>query len=86
MGSQGEIRSALLALKFSEIDHFKEVTGHSPILLLDDLSSELDLFRREKLLKYLGSSDLQVFVTSTEEQNIFGKKFYFEKSGVLKVL
>ncbi len=66
-GSQGEVRSALIALKLSEIELFKKRTGHRPILLLDDFSSELDRDRREFLLSYLSETDLQVFVTSTEE-------------------
>jgi DNA replication and repair protein RecF len=66
-GSQGETRSALITLKLCEIDLFRRKTGHRPILLLDDFSSELDRSRREFLLRYLFESDLQVFVTSTEE-------------------
>lgn len=66
-GSQGEVRSALIALKLSEIELFRKRTGHRPILLLDDFSSELDRDRREFLLSYLSETDLQVFVTSTEE-------------------
>lgn len=65
-GSQGEVRSALLALKLSEIELFRKTTGHRPLLLLDDFSSELDRQRRSFLLQYLAESDLQVFVTTTE--------------------
>jgi DNA replication and repair protein RecF len=66
-GSQGEIRSALLALKLSEIELFRKKTGHRPLLLLDDFSSELDQKRRGFLLEFLSEFDLQVFVTTTEE-------------------
>jgi DNA replication and repair protein RecF len=66
-GSQGEVRSALLALKLSEIELFKESTGHRPVFLLDDFSSELDQERREFLLEFLSERDLQVFVTTTDE-------------------
>src|SRR5690606_18595868 len=48
-GSQGEIRSALLALKLSEIELFTERTAMRPLLLLDDFSSELDEHRRSHL-------------------------------------
>jgi recombinational DNA repair ATPase RecF len=65
-GSQGEVRTALLALKLSEIELFRKRTGHRPLLLLDDFSSELDRHRREFLMNYLAETDLQVFVTSTE--------------------
>ncbi len=65
-GSQGEVRSALLALKLSEIQLYREATKLRPILLLDDFSSELDDQRRRHLLQLLEETDLQVFVTSTE--------------------
>lgn len=66
-GSQGEIRSALLALKLCEVELFREKTGHRPIFLLDDFSSELDQNRRSFLLRFLLETDLQVFVTTTDE-------------------
>lgn len=69
-GSQGEIRTALLALKLSEITLFRETTGHRPLLLLDDFSSELDSERRAFLLRYLLETDLQVFITTTEENSV----------------
>ncbi len=74
-GSQGEVRSALLALKLSEIELFREKTGHRPLLLLDDFSSELDLERRSFLLRFLMATDLQVFVSTTEETLSIGKRF-----------
>jgi DNA replication and repair protein RecF len=52
-GSQGEVRSALLALKLCEIALFRKTTGHRPLFLLDDFSSELDRERRSFLLKFL---------------------------------
>lgn len=72
-GSQGEIRTALLALKLSEITLFRETTGHRPLLLLDDFSSELDSDRRAFLLKYLLETDLQVFITTTEEGSVISE-------------
>jgi DNA replication and repair protein RecF len=74
-GSQGEIRTALLALKLAEIESFRRVTGHRPILLLDDFSSELDLDRRRFLMDFLQTTDLQVFISSTESVGLPGKKF-----------
>ena len=70
-GSQGEVRSALLALKLSEIELFRERTEFQPVLLLDDFSSELDQTRRAFLLDFLLEADLQVFVTTTEELPLF---------------
>lgn len=77
-GSQGEVRSALLALKLSEIDLFQARTGENPVLLLDDFSSELDKERRQYLLAFLLKTNLQVFVTTTEDFTNEGKKFHVE--------
>lgn len=74
-GSQGEVRSALLALKLSEIAMFRERTGHRPLLLLDDFSSELDRERRSFLLRFLTETDLQVFITTTEDSSYVGKRY-----------
>lgn len=82
-GSQGEVRSALLALKLSEIELFRERTGHRPLLLLDDFSSELDRERRAFLLRYLNETDLQVFVTSTEDSIAIGKRFGVTKGKLM---
>ena len=75
-GSQGEIRTALLALKLSEIELFRKATGHRPLFLLDDFSSELDRDRRSFLLRFLNETDLQVFVTTTDESFFAGKRFW----------
>jgi DNA replication and repair protein RecF len=81
-GSQGEVRSALLALKLCEIDLYRAHTGMEPVLLLDDFSSELDQHRRSFLLEFLESSPFQVFVTTTEGQFAKGKTF-FVRDGAL---
>lgn len=60
--SQGQIRSVVLALKLAELETIKE-EKECPILLLDDVFSELDYSRQELLLKYL--SNQQIFITST---------------------
>lgn len=75
-GSQGEVRSALLALKLSEVELFRNATGHRPIFLLDDFSSELDRERREFLLGFLAEKDLQVFVTTTDDSFLIGKHYW----------
>lgn len=64
MGSQGQQRTAVLALKLSEIDLMKEETGESPILLLDDVMSELDPKRQQFLLSNL--EKIQTFISCTE--------------------
>lgn len=68
VGSQGEVRSMLLAMKLAELESFQEQTGVTPLLLIDDFSSELDEQRRNFLLSYLKDARLQVFVTSTEDR------------------
>jgi len=64
-GSQGEMRTFTLALKLSEIELFERVLGESPILLLDDVMSELDKNRNEHLFKVLQNFKGQVFATAT---------------------
>lgn len=63
-GSQGQQRTAALAMKLAEIRLIKEEKGEDPILLLDDVLSELDEERRWFLLDSL--SDVQLFLTTTE--------------------
>jgi len=63
-GSQGQQRTAALSLKLSEIRLILEETGETPILLLDDVLSELDLSRQKFLISSLG--DVQLFITTAE--------------------
>ena len=63
-GSQGEGKSSAFALKMAEIDIIKEITGEYPVVLLDDLMSELDYERREKAVKITGEN-CQIFITTT---------------------
>lgn len=72
-GSQGQQRLAVLATKLSEISIFEDFCHTKPILLLDDIFSELDLTKRKKLLKYI-NNDLQSIITTTDLKNI-QKKF-----------
>lgn len=64
-GSRGQQRTAVLALKLSEIDFITEITSQKPILLLDDIFSELDEIHRETVLETIGNQ--QTIVTSTED-------------------
>ena len=64
-GSQGQIRAAILALKLAELLIFKEKDGDYPILLLDDIFSELDVDKRNKLVKYI-LDDVQTIITTTD--------------------
>ncbi len=64
-GSQGQTRSVALALKLGQRDLFYSDTGHYPVLILDDVLSELDSIRRDYILR--GISKGQVFITSCNE-------------------
>ena len=70
--SRGEIRSALIALKLCERDFVAEVTSLFPVLLLDDVFSELDEDRRSALLEIF--QDDQVFITTTHLPKFSKKK------------
>ncbi len=72
-GSQGQQRTAALSLKLAEIDIIKRETGEDPILLLDDVMSELDMERQEFLVKALLSN--QLFITTTEIPESILKEF-----------
>lgn len=63
-GSQGQHRSLILSLKLAEIELIKSVTGDYPILLLDDVMSELDNYRQTKLLEGI-KEHVQTFITTT---------------------
>ena len=66
--SQGQQRSAALSLKLSELDMIREFCRTSPILLLDDVFSELDVKRRVSLIS--GMVNAQIFITCTEREYI----------------
>ena len=67
-GSQGQQRSAVLSLKLSEANLLSEIHGEKPVLLLDDVLSELDSKRQNYLLNKI--DDYQVFITCCEKSNI----------------
>ena len=68
-GSQGQLKMAVLALKLAEIDVFRSITGETPVLLLDDIFSELDIEKRNKLIKFL-NDDVQTIMTTTDLSEI----------------
>jgi DNA replication and repair protein RecF len=65
-GSQGQQRALVLAWKIAEIENLQAVHGVLPLLLLDDVSSELDPDRNAYLMTYLARSGAQVFLTTTD--------------------
>jgi len=68
--SQGQHRALVLATKLAEIVHLTEVLGEAPVLLLDDISSELDATRSRQLFEVLASLDAQVVLTTTDEAQL----------------
>ena len=69
-GSQGQHRTIVLALKTAELDLLSERTGRVPILLLDDVSSELDRSRNRRFFEVLSHAGGQVFLTTTHPEFI----------------
>lgn len=83
--SQGQQRSLVLALKMSEIQLIKEECGEYPVLLLDDVMSELDVQRKANLLEFL-SGRVQTFITLTEKEivgDISSAVFYKVENGTV---
>ena len=64
--SQGQSRAVVLAFKIGEIENLKAAQGRAPMLLLDDVSSELDPERNAWLMSYLASLQGQVLLTTTD--------------------
>jgi DNA replication and repair protein RecF len=67
--SQGQQRLGVLVLKLSEIEIFNEYKNTKPILLLDDVFSELDNTKKNNLLFYI-DNDIQTIITTTELSNL----------------
>ena len=82
-GSQGQQKVGTIALKLSEIPIFKEVTGTYPILLLDDIFSELDIKTRNKLINYI-PNEIQTIITSNDTKGINRK--FLETAKIYKVV
>lgn len=83
-GSQGQQRSAVLALKLAEAALLQDVTGEAPVAFLDDVMSELDVSRQEYILNHI--EGWQVFITGCEPSAALrmtaGRVFYI-KQGVV---
>ena len=76
-GSQGQQRTAALSLKLAEIELLKKVTGDLPVLLLDDVLSELDSNRQNYLLNSIG--DIQTIITCTGLDEFINNRFEIDK-------
>ena len=75
-GSQGQQRTTALSLKLAELEIIKNRVGEYPILLLDDVFSELDAGRRKRLLKF--TSRAQTIITCTDFEKEFDDATIFE--------
>jgi len=69
-GSQGQLRSLVLALKIAELRNASERNGEAPLLLLDDVASELDEERRRRLFGTIASMACQTLITVTEREHL----------------
>ncbi|MDD2180829.1 MAG: DNA replication/repair protein RecF [Bacilli bacterium] len=81
-GSQGQQRVAVLSLKLSEIPIFKSYKNSYPILLLDDVFSELDDNKKNNLLKYI-VNNIQTFITTTDLKSI--NQDILKKANIIKI-
>lgn len=63
-GSRGQIRTALLSLKLAEVEWMRTRTGQWPVILLDEVLAELDMDRRNDLLKHLGETEQSLLTTT----------------------
>ena len=76
-GSQGQHRTAVLSLKLAEIEIVKELTGERPLLLLDDVLSELDRKRQTKMLNTIKEG--QTLITCTGLDDFVDNRFNIDK-------
>ncbi|MFI3200025.1 MAG: DNA replication/repair protein RecF [Eubacteriales bacterium] len=76
-GSQGQQRTAVLSLKLAELELMKKITKENPILLLDDVLSELDSKRQNYLLNTIGN--IQTIVTGTGIEEFVKNRFQINK-------
>ena len=70
--SQGQQRMAIIAFKISELSYYKKIIGSYPVLLLDDIFSEIDIKKRNKIINFL-KKDIQTIITTTDINDISKK-------------
>ena len=84
-GSQGQQRSSVLAMKFGEASIIRRITGEQPVLLLDDVMSELDAGRQAYILNHI--KDTQVFLTCCDPAGPLrmkqGKSFHIQNGSLI---
>ncbi len=82
-GSQGQQRTVALSLKLAELEIIKNRIGEEPILLLDDVFSELDSERRKRLLKFTSKTQTILTCTDFNEKDCIAKIFNIEKGKIV---
>lgn len=82
-GSQGQQRTSILSVKLAEVELFKAETGEYPLLLLDDVFSELDGHRKAMLMEDL-SGRVQTFISSAEDSSAPGIGIFWIEAGKIK--
>lgn len=87
-GSQGQQRTCVLSLKMAEIKMIEQIKKEKPILLLDDVLSELDRSRQQMLLKNIGQTQTIITCTGVDEfvenEIGFAKKFYIKDAAIIE--
>lgn len=81
-GSQGQQKMAVLTLKLSEIEIFKDYKKTSPIILLDDVFSDLDNNKKNNLLKHI-DNNMQIIITTTDLDSVDPR--ILEKAKLIKI-
>ncbi len=81
-GSQGQQRTAVLTMKFSSLSILRDLTGEAPVLLLDDVLSELDFNRKRYILKSI--KDVQTIITCTGVDEI--EEYLNQDAKIFKVM
>ncbi|SFS04791.1 DNA replication/repair protein RecF [Anaeromicropila populeti] len=76
-GSQGQQRTSALSLKLAEIEMVRQITGEKPVLLLDDVLSELDRNRQNYLLDNI--NDIQTIITCTGLEEFVNKRMVLDQ-------
>lgn len=76
--SQGQQRSIVLSLKLGELGLIHQKKGEYPLLLLDDVLSELDRFRRDYLINFIELSRIQSIITMTSSENLLGSGTFLQ--------
>lgn len=82
--SQGQQRSCALSLKLAELELIHEKTGEKPVLLLDDVFSELDKTRREKLLQFAKNYQTIITCTDMDKTNFDCKIIKIKNGNIVK--